>query len=511
MLHKLKVATLSGLLALAGCATPSPSDVSATARPDSPPVPTVTRFEEPLSCMDNAFAEFGVSGVTIAVSAVPDYTGRVFVGSDIWLQGAIAKMSQRSGAFVVTDYNPNQLAPEQGLWVLSPKDGFYIPAYYIRGAISGFAGNVTENSGTVGIGTPMDGASLSSGSAYSLVSVDLTVGNLQQRTIISRARAANEVALRSRASGAQLGGMLEKYGANLEIIASRSDGVPHAVRALIELNSIEALGRLTGVPYWSCLGLSHDDREAQTIRQDIFLSMSEPERVVFTQRRLASLGLYSGPLNGERNLQLQSAVDAFLDSKGRPKGTSGLDLFNVLTDWRDTGSAPDRLADNVAVRLAPQTASQPVPGRMDDLAEGFSVQINMVANQRTPGAPLSFSLRSSQTAYAYCYLQDVSGSVARVFPNRWQPDPLVPADEGVTVPGVGAGFDLVFPPSGAREQVVCFVSSLELGAGLPNRLKAEDLAPLPVPSLQALRDQYVSHARENRGQLVIRELDLSAR
>ncbi|MEL6955238.1 MAG: hypothetical protein AAFO88_01225, partial [Pseudomonadota bacterium] len=114
MLHKLKVATLSGLLALAGCATPSPSDVSATARPDSPPVPTVTRFEEPLSCMDNAFAEFGVSGVTIAVSAVPDYTGRVFVGSDIWLQGAIAKMSQRSGAFVVTDYNPNQLAPEQG-------------------------------------------------------------------------------------------------------------------------------------------------------------------------------------------------------------------------------------------------------------------------------------------------------------------------------------------------------------------------------------------------------------
>ena len=286
----------ASLALMTGCATPPTSDISEVAKPDSPPTASTTRFDDALSCMDKAFADFGVSDVTIAVSAVPDYTGQVFVGSDIWLQTAITKMSQRSGAFTVTDYNPNQLAPEQGLWALSQKEGFYIPAYYIRGAISGFANNVAENSVTLGASDPTNSGAVSAGSAYSLVSVDLSIGNLQQRTLINRARAANEIALRSNASGGQLGGILSKFGANLEIVASRADGIPHAVRALIELNAIESLGRLTGVPYWSCLGTSHHDNAAQRTRADIFYSMSEPERVVFTQRRLSRLGYYQGRL-----------------------------------------------------------------------------------------------------------------------------------------------------------------------------------------------------------------------
>ena len=454
MMDMMKRLALAGVLAATGCASVDPSSVPEAARPNQPPTAAVTRFEEPLKCMDQVYADFGVSGVTIAVSAVPDYTGRVYVGSDIWLQGAITKMSQRSGAFIVTDYNPNQLAPEQGLWALSSKTNFYIPAYYIRGAISGFAGNVAENSGTAGIGTPMDGGSLTYGAAYSLVSVDLTVGNLQQRTLISRAQAANEVVLESRGGGGQIGGMLEKYGANLEIVASRSDGIPQAVRALIELNAIEVLGRLTGVPYWSCLGSPHDDENAVRARVDIFHNMSEAERVVFMQRRLTRLGYYSGPIDGTRSDTLVAAAMDYAREKGLPEGADGLAFYHAMTDWRDDEPrAPRTLA--AAARPVEQ-ASEPVQAALDRQSQGLSVQIGLVGDRRTPGAPVSLSLQSTRSAYAYCYIQDNSGTVARVFPNRWQPDPLLPPDLAVKVPGEEAEFDLVLPEPGIREQLRLF-------------------------------------------------------
>src|SRR5690349_24885837 len=122
------MALATGALIAAGCASvATPKDIPAIARPDQPPTASITQFEQPLQCMDRLFADYGVSDITIAVSGVPDYTGKAFVSSDFWLETAITKMSQRSRAFRVTDYNPNELQPEQGLWTLSDKAGFYIP------------------------------------------------------------------------------------------------------------------------------------------------------------------------------------------------------------------------------------------------------------------------------------------------------------------------------------------------------------------------------------------------
>ena len=207
-----------------GCATTSTKKAAEVARPDAPPNRSVTQFEGALQCMDALFQEYGVRGETVAVSGVPDYTGRVFVGSDIWLQTAINRMSQRSRAFIVTDYNPYQLAPEQSLWLMSQKSGFYIPDYYIRGAISGFADNVVENKMSLGASAAMHSSAGGVNSAYSIVSVDLNVGNLSQRTLVTRAHASNEIVMRSKAKGAKMSGILSKFGANFEFVGSQRDG-----------------------------------------------------------------------------------------------------------------------------------------------------------------------------------------------------------------------------------------------------------------------------------------------
>ncbi|MEO1323517.1 MAG: DUF4384 domain-containing protein [Pseudomonadota bacterium] len=506
MIETLKKAALAGLLAVAGCATVESVDVPETARPNAMPAAAVTRFEDALDCMDNAFADFGVSQVTIQVASVPDYTGRAFVSSDIWLAGAIGKMSQRSKAFVVTDYNPQQLLSEQALWSMSGKEGFYIPAYYIRGSVSGFAGNVVENGATVGLGDPVAGGAVTSGRAYSLVSVDLMIGLLQQRTLIPRAQVANEVTMESRASGAQLAGILEKLGANMEIVASRSDGVPQAVRALIQLNAIEALGRLTGVPYWTCLGTDHMHADAVQIRRNVFSSMSAPERVVFVQRRLSRLGHYSGPLDGVESPALATAVTDFTRTQQLSSSLSGRALYDELTKWENRGE----LTDQRPFVMTTAPAKQPTEANTENMTQPLTVNMILTAPDRRMGAPVSVKLNSNRNAYAYCYLQDMGGAVSRVFPNRWQPDPIIPGDRDVEIPGAQAGFDLVLPQAGASENLVCFVSSRELGSALSAPLKTDDLVPLPITSLDVLKTEFNGHAAAMRGDLVIKQVPLQA-
>ena len=541
----IRKAAIGACLLASGCATLDAEQVSSIARPNQAPTPAVTQFSDALQCMDGLYADYGVRGVSVAVSAVPDYTGRVFVGSDIWLQTAITKMSQRSGAFTVTDYNPNPYAPEQDLWVKSNKQGFYIPAYYIRGAISGFANNVAENTGNVSVGSPLYSGGAGANIAYSTVSVDLTVGNLLSRTLISRAHAGNEIVLESKAGGAQVGGLLSKFGTNLEIAASRSDGVPQAVRALVELNAVEILGRLTGVPYWACLGSDHGDPRAAQTRQDVFYGMAPAERVVFAQRRLARLGLYSGPIDGADNQALRSAIAAY----ARPRGVGAqtpndFALYDALADWRgeqarlaaaQSAATQSAAAQSAAApAAAPAPALGPAPAEVAQLpaepkpapekareaatrpsgngyAQDPGFDLILTTRSKRPGAPVSLSLKSRDTLFAYCYVQDADGAVARVFPNRWQPDPLIQAGKEVSVPGERAGFDLVLPDAGARETVACFASEKEIGRRLPQTLAKEDLAPLPVPSLDALNNVYRDNARALQGQLMVRTKALEAK
>jgi hypothetical protein len=499
------MAVLSATL-VAGCASVvTPNDVAGIARPDQPPTASVTQFEQPLQCMDRLLADYGVSDVTIAVSGVPDYTGKAFVGSDFWLQTAIAKMSQRSRAFKVTDYNPNELQPEQGLWNLSDKAGFYIPAYYVRGAISGFADNVADNRASLGVGSGTESVAIGTGVSYSTVSVDLSIGNLLQRTLINRAHAGNEVVLESRASGAQLGGVLSKFGANVEILAARKDGVPHAVRALVELGAIEIVGRLTSTPYWECLGGSSSDPTAARVREDVFSDMSEAERRAFVQRRLSVLGYFGRSVDGEASPELAAGISDYRKDRGMASGGLDLALYARMTEWK----ADAKPLHAAAIEIS-QPAVLPLPSRPDPGAKPLDFDLVLLRPDPRPGAAVSLSLRANQSAFAYCYIQEASGGISRIFPNRWQPDPLVKEGADVTVPGAGS-FNLVLPASGVSETVVCYASNVELGGRLPGEMQISDLKPLTLRSLSDLTLVFRNSAAKISGAVVEKQATLSPR
>jgi Domain of unknown function (DUF4384)/Trypsin-like peptidase domain len=103
---------------------------------------------------------------------------------------------------------------------------------------------------------------------------------------------------------------------------------------------------------------------------------------------------------------------------------------------------------------------------------------------------LEAHLRAGAAAYAYCFYADSDGRVSRVFPNRFQPDALVPVGGEVTIPGIGAGFEIVPEKPDTSEEIRCFAAERDPGLALPTALVSIDLAPLPVGSLLDVADAF---------------------
>ena len=58
--------------------------------------------------------------------------------------------------------------------------------------------------------------------------------------------------------GADVGGLIGKAGLSFSVSLDKSEGFAQAVRNLIDLSTIEVLGKLARVPYWECLAIHAD-------------------------------------------------------------------------------------------------------------------------------------------------------------------------------------------------------------------------------------------------------------
>jgi hypothetical protein len=99
------------------------------------------------------------------------------------------------------------------------------------------------------------------------------------------------------------------------------------------------------------------------------------------------------------------------------------------------------------------------------------------------GELLSLKMSLNKQGFAYCFYQDVGGTTARIFPNRFHRDSMLAGN--LVIPMPTGGFKIKFDKAG-RERVGCVSSDRELV--LPSALaNANDLSPVPVNSLdQAL-------------------------
>jgi peptidoglycan hydrolase-like protein with peptidoglycan-binding domain len=472
---------------LAGaCAFTPVQDITAVQQPKAQPVRNVTSFSESLRCMDELLRNFGVNDIILTSSGIPDATGEVKTGTKEMLISAISQMSVDSNAFRFVDFDQSEGQRDVNvLWSTAGQSpDFQIPNYYIRGAITQLDQNVVSEtqSGSVALKGVQIGASRDQ--VLSVVSVDLNVADLQTRQILPGLSSHNSIALRRTGKGLDGQGRIEKSGISFNVSFDKSEGMHQAVRTLIELSTIEVLGRLAEVPYWRCLEIRQTDPAVTTEARDWFARMDQPTRVRFVQRALHGLGRYDGPVTGQLDDATREALASWQAERGLlGNGRIDFDTYAALISG-DLAMGRMPPANATPVALHPSAAEAPKKLRATlTTARGPAADYKL-------GEDLKALLLTNKDGYAYCYYRDASGRVSRIFPNRFQPSAAVPAGKQVAVPPASQGFSIVLDTPGNSEEVRCLVAERDLAGLVPELAQGPDLTPLPVNGMPEISQAF---------------------
>jgi len=491
---------MAALLALAAC-DGTPETAHLVAQPKTAPVRTITSFDEALRCMDTLFMTQGKKDIYVTSAGIPDATGQIAAGTKEMLITAIAKMSARSGAFRFVDFDPTQIDVQMLSELVGLRPGFVAPNYYIRGAITQLDSNVLSSNASAAVSAPTLDLAISHGQIVSVMSVDLNIGQLVTRQIMPGMSASNSIAVVRTSKGGEVGGLIGKVGLSLNLQLDRSEGFHQAVRNLIELSTIESLGKLTRVPYWQCLEIDQTNPTYRTEAREWFDAMSATDRVRFARANLAHAGYLDTGTGDEIDQPLRDSIARYQSEHDLvANGRIDFDLYYRLLAEGGRGKDTASVASNAAPAPAPVAAAPaaPAPPPAAPVAPPAAA-----ARESVPAPSLRLSTNRGERptyrvddtlaveavttgdAFLYCYYQDADGSVARIFPNRFQPNALVHGGTPIEIPpSAGKAFAIRFDKSHVKEAVACVASNDELGLKLPSQLKAEDLAPLPVGSLQ---------------------------
>jgi hypothetical protein len=283
--------------------------------------------------------------------------------------------------------------------------------------------------------------------------------------------------------------VIGKAGLSFSVSFDRSEGFLQAIRNLVELSTIEALGKLTRVPYWQCLSIEPTNPTFKAEAREWFDLMGADERDRVVKDGLARAGYYRGGASGAGgSAELSDAIGRYqADNDLVPNGRVDFDLYYRLlaSTARASAGGGGRPASAPAV---PAVAAASMPPR--------AVPRLTLTTSRGPrpvyrvNETLSIQVQPSSDGFVYCYYQDSSGAVARIFPNRFQADGFIPAQRMVEIPPGENSFDIRLDTPGTRENVVCLASDLEVGVKLPDEFKTQDLEPMAVRSIDEIAAQF---------------------
>lgn len=492
--------------------------------PEATPTRNITSFSSALRCMDNMMIDYGVRDLRMLVEDLDDRTGDVKAGTKDMLLTAMSDMTRRSRAVNLIAYGNDSgnivaflnAAGQQGAF----KD---VPQYDIRGSITQLDKDVISKQGDVGAAGDTFGGGLGLTAKGSVLGVDLNMLRTSDLSIIPGVSSRNSIIFTSSGIGGDIDATIKKAGVNFSFSISRTEGKSQALRNLVELASIELMGRLNKMPYWSCLGIDPQSEEIVNEVADWYYSLeANNELVAYLQTQLRLRGYYNGPINNETNPALERAVlaykqdlaskDAEYVKKLEMSSDAQMDerFFTALLNKHmkapknvaSTSPAAASMATAVATlgdgaslpatstASAKTTASAQNSSNLNvTIEKPRNIDVQSKENSATQvknGNRLNFIVKSPQDAYLYCFYRDDENKIMRIYPNRFKKDSFISANEEVQIPGT-MPFQIATSSKGIVEKMNCFTTSRDILNDLPVAVKVTDFVKLEVNTLDDVK------------------------
>lgn len=276
-------------LALSACVTTTNTqEALAVADPKNMPVSMLTSMTPYLRCMDNLFLRNPPKReIRIYSKGLPPDHSQIVLTT-------LGEMTRESGAFTFQDFDPGLDKDNADTYFDKTTGANFreavVPTHYIKLAMTHYDDTVIDNSGTLGVSLPTFGRiglpaiGFSKGQAVSVVAVDMALINYRNRegrgdlissNVIAFARAGTTANAAAQAvqhisqqvystgeyggqpyynlATGNVGGAYVLGGLNLSLRTEERESPSLAVRKVIQLSTLELMGRALEVPYQTCL------------------------------------------------------------------------------------------------------------------------------------------------------------------------------------------------------------------------------------------------------------------
>lgn len=509
-------------LLAAGCSTPmDPRGDSrlqnaayTTNRPVVRPTRSVSSFSDSLMCMDHMLRAAQLPTTLITSKQVVDYSSRVPVAVKDMIITSLSQMSRLSNAFRYVDYEVDIVRQDtvQNLTTILLNNNLMQlqrPALYVSGAIAFVDQNVVTNRFDAGTSASRLDTGYSNSRTATVIGLEMHLGDFRTRTLIPGLDSANEVVIGSGSQGLDVAGRIGSYGVNFNVGRDYALGAGGAMRTLVDLATIELVGKWARVPYWQCLTLDQTHPDFQRQMRDWFAESGGVGQARLVQSSLIAQGYLQAGTDvlAMDSPALRTALAQFqVDSLLVPTGV--LDFSTYERAMRHFVSlAPDGSLQRVGWGPSGPTSSMAraqsappkgaAPGLSLASTEAQPRRVDMqIENTLAPGVPPTFevgeqvfaSVTVSRASHLYCYFSDPSGNVMRLTPNNVNQHSLVAASQAVRlpdwmVPNPAFIMDATAP---GVERVACFATDTDALPRLAAPLQGAGL--VNVPGYHGLED-----------------------
>ena len=510
--HALRISGAGIAMTLAaGCSTPPSPHQDAEYQEHAPianrpvvrPLRSLSSFSDSLSCMDHLFRDAGMSTVLVSSKSIPDYSGRISVGTREMVVTALSQMSRLSNAFRYVDYEVDIAHQDtvQNLTTLLLNNNqirLQRPALYFSGGVTFVDQRVISNNNEFGLSGTRVEAGYSRNLAASVIGLEMHLGDFRSRTIIPGMDSANEIVIGNGGKGLDLSGRIGTYGVQFSIGRDYAQGSGPAIRTLVELAVIELTGKWARLPYWQCLTLDQTHPDFQRQMREWFDDGDTASRNQLVRRSLINQGYLESGSSQQDEAALRDALMRFqADKQLIPTGVVDFPTYERSLRGYVSLNSDGKLE---RVGWAPKQ-----PSSDSQAATNIRLNIENIMLQRTAfevGEQIFVSASVSKTSYLYCYMASARGSVIRLLPNGTNTSGWIQANQTIRIPdwmSPNPGFVMDAGAPG-MEGVACFASDNDIRSQLPANLQNPPFTR--IEGIQNLDELEAAFRSQTSGQAI---------
>ncbi|GEM_PF-496662 len=344
--------------------------------------------------------------------------------------------------------------------------------------------------------------------SMSSITLDFNLVDFETLTGISKTQAVNSMKIYKGANDKEFGITLLGPTFGFNSAMTRVQGTHAAIRLLVELSTIQIVGKYLKLPYWRLLPDASPDPAVMDAVQTDFYQMSQEEQIAAIQR-LLYLHNHDVSITGQLDQDTRNALKKLGPQAGVDSSTYmylynsvPIDTFRHLAlknsvqkiaAQKKISTKP--IADVSAVETSPITATKtaPVPQTQKQLAHQesqapsskatapaqedipYASVVSMLTKLGKNSAPSGFDMWTDRQQFSIgdsikyyfqtgkdCYVVVVDittdGKVIQLFPNRYHSEAVVYAGKTYVIVDDRADMSLEVTGPAGREVVIAFVS-----------------------------------------------------